>query len=221
MYISASVALVLMTQSGTGKVCLGFLLLYVIVMKALHMFSQNDRVIALLLVSALLLPLIFIGTAYSAEVAHLFGKDLTLSGRTEIWRATMISVLKRPVLGYGYMAFWRGFQGEAANVSFANGWASVYAHSGFMELLTTTGVVGLGVFLVSFLRAVRDAAIGLRGNASPYLEWSLCIVLLTIILNVDEVTVMAPFHLLWILYIIACIGLAEISKSTRLGLDYG
>jgi O-antigen ligase len=204
-----------MTQSATGKILLATIAIYVVAMQSLRRFGSKDKGVALIVIATLLTVVAVVGVSYSTELSYLLGKDPTLTGRTGIWRATMVSVMKRPVLGYGYMAFWRGFEGEAANVSLANGWSSVYAHSGFMDVLTELGGLGLLLFIVSFVRALRDSATCLRGKDSSFVNWALCIVLLTVLLNVDEVSILVSYHLLWILYIIACIGLSERAVRAR------
>ena len=204
-----------MTQSATGKLLLAFLLVYGAAMAAIRHFTSRDRTILLTVMLLVVISAITALTAYSTEITYLLGKDPTLSGRTEIWQAAMTSVMKRPVLGYGYVAFWRGIEGESANVSLAIGWSAVYAHSGFLNLLTTLGGAGVALFVYSVVRAIRDAALCLPREHLPFAAWSLCVVLSTLVLNVDEVTILLPNHLLWILYIIACVGLRDSAAHAR------
>lgn len=217
-YIGLSILLVIMSQSATGDVLLSVLLLYPLGIKVVGYLRWKDKVLVMVALSVIALLVFAAGFSSLASITYFLGKDPTLSNRTEIWAAAMVSVMKRPIFGYGYVAFWTGYEGEAANVSLANGWSSVYAHSGYVNILTTLGVAGLGLFLWSLARALRDAMLCFRGADSPYVRWSFCIILLTIILNVDEVTIMVPSHLLWLLYMIACIGLSDKARGIRLAL---
>jgi exopolysaccharide production protein ExoQ len=160
--------------------------------------------------------------ALSKAMAMLFflGKDPTLTGRTEIWQASMLSILKHPILGYGYRAFWRGYQGESANASFAAHWAVPAAHNAFLEVWLTLGAVGLALVLYSLLRAGRDALVCIRAR-SPYFGWCASVVFLTIVTSVAEGFLVNPNSLMWILYILACVGLSEGARRTRLGLQHG
>ena len=215
LYIGLSVSVILMTQSATGKIILASLLTYIVALASVRRFNSKNKAIVLSVIATVGMPLIALSILYSDEIAYALSKDPTFNGRTEIWAATMVSVFKRPALGYGYMAFWKGFQGEAANVSLANKWSSVYAHSGYLNLLTTLGAAGVALFLFSLIRALRDAMRFILGNDSSYRNWCLCVVLLTIVLNIDEVTIMVPNHLLWIMYMLACIGLSSGAKRAH------
>ncbi len=220
-FIALSILMILMTQSATGKVLLACLLAYFVCMKVVQKFSAKDRTLVMILITLVLAPLTVVAISYWTEILLLLGRDPSLTGRTELWQGAMISVMKRPILGYGYVAFWTGFQGEAANVSLANHWSSVYAHSGFLNMLTTLGAAGLGLFCYTLLRAFRDAGSCLKSRDLSFMSWSLCIIISTLVLNVDEVTIMLPDHLLWILYMLACICLSEGANSNRLRMEHG
>lgn len=217
IYISLSVFLILMSQSATGKILLFFLVIYKIFMDAVFKFKTRSKIVVIMILMAVTLSLLALGALHLNQIWYVLGKDSTLSGRTEIWKAAMASVLKSPMLGYGYMAFWRGFQGEAANVSLANAWFSAYAHSGYLNLLTTLGLSGMIAFLWSLVLAIRNARICICNSGLSYTPWYLCVIILTVILNIDEVTIMTPNNLLWMLYVVASIGLAENAKQVRFG----
>jgi exopolysaccharide production protein ExoQ len=50
------------------------------------------------------------------NILPALGRDVTLTGRTEIWPAVIDSIRQRPWLGYGYGGFWLGWEGESAHV---------------------------------------------------------------------------------------------------------
>jgi exopolysaccharide production protein ExoQ len=77
------------------------------------------------------------------------GKDMTLTGRTPLWALVVNKIAERPILGYGYDAFWRT-QGDAINQFLT--WKPGQAHNGYLDICLNLGVVGL--FLVLFL--IRD-----------------------------------------------------------------
>ena len=183
-------------------------------MKCIFLFKGTSRLVVATLITVFISLLAFLATSNLIKLTRSLGKDPTLTGRTLIWAAAMVSVLKRPLLGYGYSAFWRAFQGEAANVSLMNGWSSVYAHSGYVDILTTLGGVGLLLFLVSAAVACRNAGRLMQKQWTPLMEWSLCVVLLTLVINISEVTILRSAHLLWLLYLLAYINLAAATRRS-------
>jgi exopolysaccharide production protein ExoQ len=70
---------------------------------------------------------------------------VTLQGRTDIWREAFVFVRARPMLGFGYDAFWS----EKHIVEFSNalGWRIVNAHSTYLDMLLGIGAIGLLVFV--------------------------------------------------------------------------
>jgi O-antigen ligase len=214
LYVILSILLVIMADSASGKLLLCVLLIYYFTMKAIFMFRGRDRTIVAMAAASFISLLGYITVSYRAEITYLLGKDPTFTSRTLIWGAAMISVFKRPLLGYGYSAFWRGFQGEAANVSLMNGWSSVYAHNGYIDMLTALGCVGLVIFLLSAVVAVRNAVRLIQRDRTPLVEWSFCIIVLTLVLNLSEVTVLRSAHLLWIFYVLAYANLAAAATKS-------
>ena len=217
-YICLSVFLIIMTQSASGKVTLIALFFYYVAMKLLARLRRNERVL-LLLGGSLLAAISAAGVLSTfTEIALFLGKDPTLTGRTVIWEAMIPSVMKHPLLGYGYRAFWRGFQGESANVSLASHWAVPSAHNGFLEILITLGLIGVGLVLYSMLRALRDAYTCLTGDSTPYIHWCAGVVFMTLIISVDEGELVNPYGLMWMMYVMACLALAKAAKHVRRGL---
>src|SRR5260370_31854078 len=113
---------------------------------------------------------------------------MTLTGRTAIWVGITQSISKRPILGYGFYAFWQGLNGESANIILANHWVFGYAHNGMLEILLQLGIVGLVAFLITFFRGTKDAWICFRYGRSIGVEWYTGILFLTLLYNFDEAT---------------------------------
>ena len=185
--------------------------LYTLFMMALFLARRLERRTALVLglVSIPIFALVIVaGLPYLSDLLGFFGRDLTLTGRTELWGGILQSISKQPFLGYGYYAFWLGLNGESANVILANHWIFGYAHNGMLEILLQLGLVGLIIFLITFVQATRHAWVGFRHGRSIGVEWYTGIIFMTLLYNIDEVTVLFPNDLQSILYIVACCGLA-------------
>src|SRR5262249_48049653 len=82
----------------------------------------------------------------------LLGKDSTLSGRTLIWPYVLDRIAEKPILGWGFYAFWSPLNPLAVQLNDMLRWSVPQAHSGILELLLQIGFVGTTLFLVLWLR---------------------------------------------------------------------
>jgi O-antigen ligase len=70
--------------------------------------------------------------------------DASFTGRTDIWQFAIGNILERPVLGHGFMAFWRTDE-VMSETQYTDLWANTAAHShnGYLDIALTTGFPGL------------------------------------------------------------------------------
>lgn len=79
------------------------------------------------------------------------GKDVTLTGRSDIWALVLEAYQHWPWLGAGYGAFWLGEEvGWSRLIAEALYWVPHQAHNGYLDVLNELGIVGLAV-LVAYL----------------------------------------------------------------------
>ena len=167
-YIGLSILLVVQTQSAMGRITLALLLALVSGIAIIRRIAIKDRLILFLAAVILVAGIFATAVVHIGEIAFIMGKDLTLTGRTRIWQAVLPVILRHPLTGYGYMAFWRGYEGVSADVSLTAGWAVASSHNGFLEVWLMLGLVGLVPVLYSFWRAGRCAFTCLR--SAPHLS---------------------------------------------------
>jgi exopolysaccharide production protein ExoQ len=218
VYITLSLLVIIMSQSRTGWIVAACLLLYVGVTKHIKRYKAKDRLLVVMLLSGAVVVAGAVATQYYTAIMLLIGKDPTLTGRTMIWKLALNSAMKHPFLGYGYRGFWHGLQGESANVALADNWIVPAAHNGFLDLWLGLGAVGVGLVIYSMLQGARNGITSLRRGPSSSTEWYLCIIFLTIVSNIAELTLMVPDYLAWIMYVLACVGLSQEAKRIRLGM---
>jgi O-antigen ligase len=199
------------SRAATAYLLTAIYIVYFVIMKALHRLRKKDYfVVCTFLLVALSAAAVVIVTMPDL-LFNLLGKDATLTGRTGIWSAALDSIAKRPLLGYGYQAFWLGLEGESYRVILAVSWLLAQAQNGFIDVALEMGAAGLAIVLLVFGFAFRDAVVCLfrsRDDAQlRAVEWYLAIVILTLLCNLDESFLFEPKHLGSVIFLIACVGL--------------
>ena len=91
-------------------------------------------------------------------ILNLLGRDATLTGRTDIWNVLADAISDRPLLGYGYGAFWQLDSMSAYRVRSATEWLVPTAHNGWLETALSVGLIGLGLLMANFVLFVLRAA---------------------------------------------------------------
>ncbi|MEO1660805.1 MAG: O-antigen ligase [Pseudomonadota bacterium] len=92
-------------------------------------------------------------------VFELLGRDATLTGRTDIWYVLADYIGQRPLLGYGYGAFWSEFSEPGNWVRETLQWDAPTAHNGWLEVAVALGFVGLGFLMFDFFATVTRAVL--------------------------------------------------------------
>ena len=86
-------------------------------------------------------------------IAALFGRDLSLTGRTGIWAYALDSISARPAEGYGYSSTtYGGFTRLLRDRIGLN-----HPHNGYLDFALGIGLIGLAFFVASLLLAVGRA----------------------------------------------------------------
>jgi O-antigen ligase len=209
-YVLLSLFLVFMTESRSGWVVAAAMIAFMASYKLITRFTVRERALLIPSTVAVFVMVVGIAVAFLPTILAALGKDPTLTGRTGIWSAVLISIRKHPLLGYGYRGFWHGLEGESSTVISAVGWMVPHAHNGFLETWLDLGLLGLTLLLTTLFQAFRHAMVCLRsGKPQIVVGWYLSIVILTIMFNLDERTFLFPTALTWMMYVIACVGLRD------------
>ncbi len=152
--------------------------------------------------------------AVFATVAPMLGRDATLTGRTAIWHEVWIAILHRPLLGYGFSAFWRGAQGASWSVVVALKFVLFHAHNGFLEIWLELGAAGLCFFALGFTRAALLLWPEVRAGRYAEAAWPVSTLLLILLYDFDENTLLSFNGLFWVLYTVA-VARAEVLAAGR------
>ena len=215
LYIVVMLAFIWKAQAATALIVLFAYAVTVLVLKLTIRLERKTLMVLALIVLPILIAAVVLVPPYLPVLLKALGRDPTLTGRTEIWGTLLRSVAKRPLLGYGYYAFWSGLSGESANAIVASQWVFGYAHNGYLEVVLQLGLVGLLAFFVTLLQALGNAWVCYRRDNSLGTIWYTSLIFLTIYYNISEETLIWPNSLRSILYVVGCCGLAMAAKEMR------
>jgi O-antigen ligase len=142
----------------------------------------------------------YIYTENAEELLGLIGKDPSLTGRTEIWAWAREMIDKRPLLGYGYTAFWQGLDGESAYIIRAARWPVPYSHNGILDLWLDIGLLGVIVYCIGFgINLLRSIFIA-RFSIGIERIWPLIFFTYLILTNTTEGGIISQNNIFWVLY---------------------
>lgn len=157
-FLMLSIALVLLSTSKSSLLALGVglgILALAVWMK------QGLRVGLVTLWFSICIGGLFVAIMFLApeRVFDLLGRDATLTGRTDIWLVLADNIRERPLLGYGYGAFWAPESGPGNWVRDALQWDAPTAHNGWLEVTIALGFVGLAFLLLDFFMTIGRAVL--------------------------------------------------------------
>lgn len=144
------------------------------------------------------------------------GRNTTLTGRTDLWGATLASILRRPWLGYGFNAFWEGMQGASNSVITSVGWYVRHSHNGFIDLSLDLGMLGLVTFLIGYLVLSKRALQIIRRSPGPVSYWFCAFLCFMLLYNLDESSILVQNNIFWIVYTSTAVNISTYLRDRRL-----
>jgi exopolysaccharide production protein ExoQ len=147
---SLSLLLILLSNSKSSAVILVTLMALVPFFRAFRWkYSMSIPFVIFVLLATGSTISLFLDNA--ELVLGAMGKDLTLTGRSDLWSEVLFSISERPWLGYGYDGFWHGIYGASEIILKELKWAVPHAHNGYLDIALDLGLCGLLIFSIGFL----------------------------------------------------------------------
>ncbi len=121
--------------------------------------------------SALCLAAVFFEGELASKFMHgiLLGREerqnvKTLTGRLPLWKELSSFVTERPLLGYGYGAFWT--PRRIIELSYRLDWGISEAHNAYLDMTLSLGIAGALLFAAILLRVLISAFKALRASGA-------------------------------------------------------
>lgn len=203
--------LLAITGSATALVCCSLGAFLVLFQRLPFVQKQLQYVGTYALVTAALFMLLDTFPALSRSLLGMLGRDLTLTGRTEIWSGLLREPVN-PLVGSGYMNFWLPpvidrYQGITQ------------AHNGYLETYLNCGVLGLTLLLAMiFFTGARVRRQLLRQDSYGALMFLFFVV--AVVYNWTE-AMFNGLSLIWFILLIAALDCPQQDPEPVLKADPG
>ena len=210
--VAASLCLIAASRSATGAIM-------VIVIIAVLIFLRNAKLNLTALVpivngiGTLVIALAFLIWMEKSPLLALVGKNPTLTGRTDLWSAVLVSILRHPWLGYGFNAFWAGLQGGSSSLLLSVGWYMGHSHNGFLDLTLDLGLLGLATFAVGYLVLSKRALQIVRRVPGPASYWLCAFMCLMVLYNLDDGAILKQNDIFWVLYTSTAVNISKFMRE--------
>jgi len=183
-------------------------------------WTAKARTLTLIILPILVAAVAYFGITHLAEVTTSVGKDPSLTGRTVLWRMAFRSIRQRPILGYGYSAFWGRQQQLAWRIREAAGWLTApHSHSGYIEILLGLGVVGFVALLALYFHLGRKAYFYAIQNRTNLANWPVLYLTFFIFYQFTEASLVSPNSIFWILFANLSFQFATVPATQRTPLE--
>lgn len=209
-----AVGLLLMSTSKTGLMVFLSLMMMLQLYKAVRWRNTNSTLILIIII--LIFAAFMIVIVGNAEaVLNALGRDITLTGRTDIWAGAIGYIKLQPWLGYGRAAFWHPKSGKSEAIGDVVGanYAPPHSHNGFVNISCDLGLIGLFAFLLSYITSFAKAYNRLRLTKSPEDIWPIMYLSFFLFYNLTETSVLRHNSVLWASYMAVTFALKPMKKT--------
>jgi exopolysaccharide production protein ExoQ len=149
IFLSLTVLVILLSTSKSSLIILLTITSILPLFKSLK-WNYNHSIPFIITLLVLLGSAITLFLDNAEIILNAMGKDMTLTGRTDLWNEVIRSISERPFLGYGLGGFWRGLKGNSEVIITTMKWDVPHAHNGYLDILVDLGFLGFLAFLLSF-----------------------------------------------------------------------
>lgn len=192
--------LIFLSDSLTAYLGLSSVLVVAWLLRYMRQNPQRTRRVVVATVGAIAIGLYFMAYHFPTVVAF-FDRDVTLTGRTTIWGASLILGMDHPWIGHGFNAFWLGDQGPSGEIRKLAGWDVPSAHNGYLEIWLDLGICGLAAFFLGFARHFWKAVRCFGREGLPEAAWPLLFLVFLFVVNLAQSALLSANYVLWILYV--------------------
>lgn len=207
LFIMAWALILQLSFSKTSIILLLFSYLIVFILMKIYRFLKIDFSVCLFMMFLALFVFfqmyaLFLGLDWGELITLIFGDSATLTGRDYIWGFILDKFSDRPLLGYGYGAFWN-VGVDSYDVDIERRFLAMLnqAHNGYLDVLISLGWIGFIAF-VWFVLANLKLISSLVKIGNDFRSIALILLLFILMHNLTESSSIRGSHLLWEVHLI-------------------
>ncbi|MEZ5933588.1 MAG: O-antigen ligase [Alphaproteobacteria bacterium] len=211
--LGLAAALLLPVNSATATVVVLLIILTHVVLAVWRLPSRLAMAITALAISAVTLGAAIL-LANIDVIFDALGRDTTLTGRVGIWQFARTMIEQKPLLGYGYNAFWE--RPEFAQYAVDTfGWIVPNAHNGYLDTLLSIGVIGLVLMFVFFGSAVLRGLRRVTDADDIAASITLALIMGSLVRASLETNLLGQNSIIWVLTVIFTVAMTPGADSLR------
>jgi exopolysaccharide production protein ExoQ len=189
--------------------------------------KQGAKMRVILLLLTLLGIVVFAGFMLVSweSLVTSSGKGVTFNGRTPIWTLAIEQLMKRPLLGYGYSAFWGSDEGWQVYRGVGWVWAlhkpeydvrKFIAHNAFLDVALQLGLMGLVMLLGNIALVIYRTIALMVQTGSIASFWMLQMIAIQLVGACFEIsTYLVGNSSSWVIYVAMAYGSATLLQRQR------
>lgn len=140
------------------------------------------------------------------------GRDMTFTGRTDLWVDMLDIASENPIFGVGYGSFWIGDLGNDLWDKYD--WFPGQGHNGYIDIYVELGIVGLFLLSGSILFIYRNIFANIVENFE-YGRLQMVYISMILLHNVTETSFLRGKHNLWFIFLLFALSTPGIRKYTE------
>lgn len=150
---------------------------------------------------------------YSEQILGLMGKDATLTGRTGVWELTLNQAMLKPILGYGYRAYW--ITDNKLRLQPTENWSDEigHAHNTYVDMFAELGFLGIISFTILLCVMIWKFSIRITRHFDFINAWALSFVTFILVRGFAESTMLQHADINWVLFVYFFVLMNELSRS--------
>lgn len=171
--------------------------------------GRTVSVLTIIFTVTLVIALLFLAPRLLSDLVSGTGRDLTLTGRTDLWKDIIKYANTHLLLGAGFQGFWVLDSLQIQELYQVYIWIPIQAHNGYLDILNETGLIGLLLFATTAI----NYFVNLRKlDTSYFWKW---LVVAALVVNITESTLIRPNITTGVLYLFAYLGLFTDLKNIK------